>query len=261
MNRLQTSRKSKNQSPRIFLCLGALVVCGVITANGQDSSASSAHLEIPVGPLLKPAPDFSKWTVSYSYPKAGSPGAAALDGDQTCQVTTTRTGEIISEDIVDGKGHHTELWHVGALQYRKPAGKADWFQSSPANGTNYGNSDYSPLPSNGYRDWEWVGKDSYVGTLVLENGKWFEFVPGSTKKLDQANPGRMKEQLAAQPLVAYVNAETRFPDTLRTGEVTQRFLFASPPTGMQALPPDLVEQIKKGEEARRRLYQPARRPY
>jgi hypothetical protein len=87
------------------------------------------------------------------------------------------------------------------------------------------------------------------------------FAPGGAAKLDLSNPAHIKELLAAKPLVAYVSAETRLPVALRSGAITQRFHFASPPSVMQSLPAELLDQIRKGEQARQRLYQPAPRPY
>ena len=250
-----------NPPRRILLGFAALFAFGAFPANAQDSNSPSAPLEIPADPLLKAAPDFSKWTVNYVYPKQPATNCPPLSGDETHRMTVTKTGNIVSEDVVDGRGCHTETWYVGALQYRKPPGKSNWFESSPTIGANPVSTDYSPLPPNGFRAWDWIGRESYAGKVALESGESFVFVPGGAQKLNLSNPGRLKELIAAQPLVAYVNAETRLPVALCSGGVTQRVVFDPPPNAVQTLPADLLDQIRKGEEARRRLYQPAPRPY
>ncbi len=225
----------------------------------QDNPAGA--FEMPAGALLKAAPEFSKWTVTFDYPSRQGTNPPPLTGDETHQVSVTKTGKIVSEDVVDGRGCHLETWYFGDQQYRKPHGKNVWYLSVPARHDSPVDPDYTPLPANGFRDWEWVGKDSFVGTMALDDGKWLVFVPGGAKTMDLTNPARIRERLAALPVVAYVNAETRLPHLLRAGGVTQRFLFGAPPAGIQTPPPDLVEQIKKGEEARSRLLQHAPRPY
>ncbi len=254
----QPQRSLRSGSP-LLLVLAFSLACSSGNALAQENPAGT--LEIPAGALLKAAPEFSKWTVTYNYPAQPVADSPRLTGDETHRVTTIKTGKIISEDLVDGRGCHTETWHVGALQYLKPHGKPTWFESSPSAGVDPVSTDYSPLPPNGFRAWDWVGRDSYAGRVALEGGDTFVFVPGGAQRLDLSIPGKAKERIAAQPLVAFVNAETRLPLALRSGSVTQRFVFDPPPNAIQSLPADLLDQIRKGEEARQRLYQPAPRPY
>lgn len=218
--------------------------------------------EIPLGALLKPAPDLAKWTVTYEYPNVGTPQVPARNGSEVAQITTIKTGNIVSQDVVDGRGSHEQIWYVGGdKQYRKPAGKSEWFESSPSMGGNKVNSDFVALPENGYRGWDWIDRDSYLGMAKLEFGNCLVFVPGGRSQSKISGKSLSKDQVAAFPIVALVNAETRFPVALRSGGVTQRFEFGQAPTAMQQFPADLKDSIKNGEEARKRLYQPAPRPY
>lgn len=245
---------------RIFLSIYAILLAAASLLNGQQADVDVVA-DLPVGPLLKSAPDFSQWTVKYEYPKATDPKDQAQNGAETIQVSIVKTGNIVSEEIVDRRGGHESIWHVGGTQYRKPAGQGDWFESVASVGGNIGNSDFSPLPANGYRGWDWIGPDSYAGTIALDTGACFVFVPGGAQKLKASGGAPTKDQIAAQPLIAFVNVETRLPVALRVGGITQRFVFAAPPTAIQQFPSDLADAIKKGEEARRRLFQPAPRPF
>lgn len=261
----QSVRGEERPSIRMLYALGVFfwITCSA-TAQQADASAapSAAPMEVPAGCLLENAPAFSKWTVTFTYQKDPNPAAAPRTGSEPSQMIVTKTRNIIREEIVDGKGQRTETWHVGATQYRKPAGDSTWYEAGPTdNGFAASDPTYSPMPANGFRGWDWIGKDTYTGTTALDLGTCLVFVPGGSTKLNLSNPARIKEQLAAQPVVAYVSEDKRLPVALRMGTMLQRFQFAQPPDAMQTLSPDLNEQIKKGEEGRARLYQPAPRPY
>ena len=246
--------------PRIRLLIA--IGCGTLTARAQESAAPTQGVEIASASLLKSAPDFSQWTVSYSYPADSKSSVKIRDGHEPLKVTTTQTKHIIREEAVDAKGRRAEAWYVGSTQYRKAFGDAAWYISTPQdNPDRPPDPEYSPLPPNGFRDWSWVGQSSYVGPIVFEGVTCLVFAPSGAAKLDHSNPQRIKEQTSTQPLVAYVNVETRLPQALRTGDVIRRYQFLPPPTAVQQLSPDLAAQIKKVEEGRARLYQPAPRPY
>lgn len=241
------------KSHPVFLTLVAVS----FLAGRMFAQEAGEKLTPPSGALLKLAPDYSKWTVNYIYAQASDP-KTPLTGTETHQVNMTKTRTIISEDIVDGMGRHDSIWHVGPLQYRKPPEQTIWFESSAARGNVEVHSDFRPLPANGFRGWDWVGEETYVGTLPLGTVSCLVFAPEGAKGIKGA---LTKEQVAALTTVAFVNVETRLPVMMRVGNVTQQFVFAPPPTAMQELPTDLKEQIKQAEQARQRLYQPAPRPY
>lgn len=238
-------------------------MCSQICVCGQQpvSTPTPSPTDLPSGPLLRPAPDLSKWTTNFEYPKVADSDNSELKGTAPAQVTVTKTGSTVSEEIVDVAGRQESIWHVGETQYRRPAGKSDWYESSASVGGNMVNSDFSPLPANGFRGWEWVDKESYTGVSVSEFGTCLIFIPGGYERLKASGRPLTKEQLALLPTVAFVNLDTRLPVALRANGVTQRIVFAQPPTGMQKIPVDLSDAIKKGEEARKRLFQPAPRPY
>src|SRR5439155_739816 len=66
----------------------ALIICAV-NAHSEESGSAPAKLQVPAGPLLRSAADFSRWEISFSYPQSHQKndclvfvldGAAALDG-------------------------------------------------------------------------------------------------------------------------------------------------------------------------------------
>lgn len=243
--------------------LAVQVFCGAsgLLAQTPEAAESMQPLEVPSGPLLNDAPLFSKWTVTSSVQQNNTSGAAPRSGNEMRGMTVTKTKDVICEEFTDAKGLRSEVWHVGVNQFTKPPGDTLWYQAGPAaNNNGTANMNYRPLPANGFRGWDWINRDTYVGTTSLESGTCLVFVPGGPAKI-RLTGSKDAEKLSVQPLVAFVDAKTRLPVALRSGATTQRFVFANAPTEMQALPADLLEQIKKATEGRDRLFQPAARPY
>ncbi len=228
---------------------------GLAVVWAQPSSDGS--VEIPSGALLKPVPDFSQYTITFENPKASDPTAAA---NAINQIIVTKTGNITSEVTIHQNGAREEVWHVGSSQYQKSGNDPVWYGSSPAGDGNKTNNGYSPMPAIGYRDWDWVNRETFLGTMALDGGSCLVFGPVNAAK-PKAGSGMTKDQLAALPLMALVNAETRLPMALGGNGHNQRYIFAPPPTAMQQLPPDLAEQLKKAEDVLRRVTQPAPRPF
>lgn len=235
------------------LCLGLVLGSQPLSAQAPEAPPSAAA---PAGPLLKSAPEFSKWNIAYAFAKGE--GAPPVSGDLSRRAVVTKTRNIIHEEIFDGRGCCLDTWYLGPQQYRKPHGKDAWFVSEPARTNTAQDSDYDPLPANGFRGWDWVGAESYVGQMENEGRQCLVFVPGGPAKLQGES---LKESLQSQSHVAYVDASSRLPVSLRSGNVTQSFRFESLPPVMQELPPKLVEQIKQTEESRKKLLQAAPRPY
>lgn len=236
-----------------------LAVSGTGFLTAQEETPTP--VELPSGPLLKSAPDFSKWIVTYQYPKEILPDAPVRDGSEPVQVTVTKTGAIISEVTIDAKNRRSEIWHVGQVQYNSFADSSKWFESTAPRDSTPSTTGFNPLPANGFRGWDWVDASSYVGTIALKTVETLAFLPGGAGTLKQRSPDQIREQIGARPRVAYVNFETRFPLAMRNEGVVESFAFQPAPVQKQSLPAELQKAIQEGEEARRRLYKQAPRPY
>lgn len=251
-------RPSKSRlSAKIPLFVGLFVSCIAAFVSAQEPPPIAPAL--PDGPLLKSAPNYSKWTISYGVPKDSK--AAPMSADAPHRAAVSKTQNILHEAVFDGRGCCTDTWYLGVQQYRKPHGGKAWFLSEPAAVNTAQDSSYDPLPASGYRDWEWVGKDAYVGTVEFEGRPSLAFIPGGIKVLGTVDSEKLKELLEAQPHIAYVDAQSRLPVMQKKGTVELRYRFESLPQSLLTLPPELATQIRKNEEARTRLLQPAARPY
>lgn len=242
-----------------------------VPAGSPASPREPAKPELPSSPLLGKAPEFSEWGITFTYASeaarkakpesASQPRLAYLD-KRSSRVTTTKTGKIIHEVTRDLAGTQTEIWSEGTTQYYQMPGNTLWFESgNTTSAAGVREVDSRALPPSGFRDLDWITADNYAGTIPYGNGSCFIFVPEGYRKLDLRDEGKRTKLLESQGKIAYVDADTRMPVAVRDGDVTRVFRFNSPPTAMQTFPADLSKAINDGKEARRRLEQPAARPY
>jgi len=244
--------KTIDNFQRLFFFSVAAVLTFTSTAHAQN--------EIPDGPLLRPAPEFSQWTITLSYPdergkKADDkPPIPGLE-NRVHQIVTTKTKNIVHEETIDGKGVKSEKWYVGSTQYRKDPGATVWYENSAGTmGKTQQDFHYTPLPPSGFRDLDWINADAYAGTIAYGKGKCLVFIPGGGSATNAA-------VVTTLPTVALIDSETRLPVEVHNGGIIRVFQFADQAPAMQTLPPDLAEEIKKGDEGRARLDQRPPRPY
>ena len=249
--------------------LAALVITLLMPSHACPQDPAQPKRDIPSGPLLKSAPDFSRWEISFSYPKppnkqpaepaSGKPAMPVPAG--LSKVVTTKTREIIHEEETDSNGQRSEKWHVGSLQYAQPPGKSVWYESDAGKLPDGSASDpsYSPLPASGFRELDWISPAAYAGTIKYNGRDCLVFVRGDAAGGD--NPEQRKAWLESRETISYIDAESRLPVLVRIGGETRIYRFAGPPAEMQSLPADVQERVKKAEEARSRLHQLPPRPF
>ncbi len=236
--------------------------------------ASAAWGQVPAKPLPPPgkllavAPDYSQWVVTYSYPDerdktsqvAGTAAPAAASRVKT--ITTTKTGDIVREEIVTSAGKKYEEWHVGTTQFRKAPDTKVWLQNDLIELTDgRGTTDYSPLPVSGFRDLDWITKDSYAGIIKYGEKNCLIFVLSAPPGLDLSDPRTQEDTIKQLGMIAFVDAESRMPLQVQTNSIIRFYHFNEPPTEKLKLPEDLAQQIKAGKEERERLSAPAGKPY
>ena len=235
-----------------LFALSLVIMFFAPSARGQDTAAA-----LPPGPFPSPAPAFSQWVVTFSYPedKSNSLGANSSSGDLSARVrliTTTKTGEIIHEEIANGTGVKTNDWYVGSSLYFKGAGATLWGEQ-----TSGKSSPFVAFPANGFRGLDWITREGYVGTVAFAGHPCLAFVLGAPPKIDLSDPS----QLDSLSTYALLDAQTLLPVKVQLGGSTRFYQFKDAPTEKLSLPLDLVDQLKKAQEAEARLNQRMPRPY
>jgi hypothetical protein len=237
----------------------ALSFCTANAWSQQTGADAPSTFEVPSGPLPHPAPNFSQWTITYSYseeqtakdsdnPSEGAKLIVATMGTRPRTIVTTKTGEIIREETTTIGANQQEDWQVHGSYYIKYPGKSFWsaYERSDPSMAN-SNITALTLPPSGFRGLDWINKQTYVGRMKTEWGDCLIFAPGGqgTVKGDLT-----KQKLDAVPTIAYLDAETRLPVMARAGDETRVFQFTQAPTSLQTLPEDLASEIKAGDALR-----------
>lgn len=220
-------------------------------------SPAQTQQALPEGPLLKAAPAFARWTVTFNYSEDQVKMDPTIGGlkylnERPRKITTTKTNEIVHEEVTEVNGVTGEKWFVGVTQYAKRPGGDQWFQNEPdSTAGGESSSDYTPLPASGFRDLDWISKNAFAAILPFRGRECLVFV----------GDGEPDIPLESANIVVYVDKETRLPLALKRGGEVRTYEFSTPPSAKLELPSDLLQQIRSGQEARMRLLQPAARPY
>ena len=258
---------SRLPSPGKLTVFCAIILCAG-EAHAQTSSECSPKSQVPCGPLLACASNFSQWVITFSYPEdrqkdstapASNPAADLLK-TRVKTITTTKTDDIVHEEMVDAQGGKFDHWYVGDIQYTKTANSDTWLQNVPIKYDGR-NSSYSPLPASGFRGLEWITSENYAATLKYGGRSCLVFVQHAPANLNLSNPATQIQQLQSLSTVAFIDAESHLPIQVQVDGVIRFYQFVDPPSAKQVLPPDLADQITKGNEGRARLSARAPRPF
>ena len=238
-------------------------------SGGMTISVADFSREKPGGPLLKSAPDYANWTVVFAYPEdaAKKPGSDKMVispqmAARPRKMVVDKTGATMRVETIDVSGRITDKWYLGDTQYTLLPGQKLWVESIGTPEANDPN--YEKQPATGFSDFEWVSGKTYLGRMSFGGRSCLVFVPGGASVLDAAGPNvdakKIQAMLAAQPMVALVDEESRLPYVFRNRGEVHTFVFGPPPTAKLSIPVELDEMIKKGLEAQARLLAPIPRP-
>ncbi len=250
----------------------AASLCFVAAAWAQtpQDAAGSAKIDVPVGPLLRPAANFSQWGITFTYAdekkkkeSAATSKPPVLAPDTRLRKTAmTKTGDLIHEEQTDSAGRTADTWFDKGTAYTKSSVNPTWSQATVNAAPHPGQARSSDCPpASGFRSMEVVNASNYACTMPYGSGTCLVFASGSGQKSDGNDPGQKQQHLASMDQVAYIDTDSRLPIALRTRGELQTYHFDAPPTAMQTLPADLADLVKKGQEARARLEAPAARPF
>lgn len=258
---------------RVFSPCGFLlfIVC-LASAQPEPAPAQPQRkFPLPEGPLLRPAPSSAKWLITISYEDekqlpasvGGKPAPLVSDYFQARPraVVTTRTGNRVHEELQDSKGRVRERWFDGPSQFTKDPAATIWEQTEPSgSGGAQPQSDYVPLPPNGFRDLTWVSPSSYAGTIQYGGYDCLVFIPGGEAAIDLAKPELVKTMWARHPMIACIDARSRLPIALRYINETRVFKWENAPSSPLTFPPDLSAMLQKKKEDQAKLFKQAAAP-
>ncbi len=261
--------------------ISCLILSIVTTLHSQQAAPQSSVPPLPPGPLLKRAPDYSTWTVTYEGHPTEDKGAVkpSTTGEEkpkgkdakeapTMLSSVVKTGSIILEQNVDAAGHRNQIWHVSGMRVvtasPSPVVCPD-FASADIFSTNFASSDFAGL--------YWLSPTTYAGVVKYQGNDCLVF-KGSVSPLGEKAQADEQAYITESrslglkvpdalriPAVAYIDLETRLPVYVQFGNEKRIYQYGPAPTQPLTLPPDLAGPVKEYSEKLRRLSAPAARAF
>jgi len=252
-----------------------LILSIAINLHAQQAAPQPSLPPLPPGPLIKRAPDYSTWTVTY---KGQEPVKAATTGEEktkdkeakepiTMVSTIVKTGSTILEQNVDEAGQRSQIWHVSGI--RVVAG------SNPAVSPDYASADIFSInfASTDFAGLYWLSPATYAGIVKYQGNDCIVF-KGSVSPLgEKAQADEQSYIIGARafgesvpdalrvPAIACIDLATRLPVFVQFGQEKRIYQYGTPPTAALTLPAELAGPMKEYQEKIRRLSAPAARAY
>lgn len=261
--------------------ISCVILSIVIKVHAQQASPQPSIPPLPPGPLLKRAPDYSTWTVTFQgHPiEEREPVKPATTGEEkpkdkqgeepvTLLSSVVKTGSTILEQNVDAAGQRNLIWHVSGIRVvfssSKPVACPD-YGGADIFSTNFSSSDFAGL--------DWLSPTTYAGVVKYQGNDCLVF-KGSVSPLgekaqfderayitDARGQGLSVPDALRVPAVAYIDLATRLPVFAQFGNQRRIYQYGAPPSTQLALPPEVAGSLKEYAQQIRRLSAPASRGF
>ncbi len=245
------------------LTLHILIMLASSAAWGQVASPNPTIPPLPSGPLLKSAPDFSQWVVTYIAPTPARKGAPA-SGNQASNPKVMRRVEVIKTGpiryllTVEPDGSRMETWCTGTKQVYLHSGWKDPMVSDESDIKDPNSVDISKTDFPGCG---WVSAKSYKGIQRL-NGRDCIFFSDTVVVVQEIVPGNASKTTSYQyPALAYVDMETRLPVMLITPSEIAVYQFGAAPQSTLTIPAQVKEAMEQQEKAINNLTRMPPKPF
>lgn len=245
--------------PVIYVLIASL--CALYHLNAQQNGSKTNSVPLPVGPLLKRAPDYCEWIIQYegttaSTPKESDGGKGDTRKNTNPPVKTvvvTKAQDVVREAITDFSGSAVEIWHKKGFSLSRIKNDAQWTAASATGGNfdspDYLNSDFSGL--------DWISPSTYVGVQSYQGRDCLVFsgkvLDKNSVDLDLIKMGidkeRGKELMSGKavtkefheddykvPATALIDLETRLPVVFKYGDHVRSYQYRNIPHTQLAFP-------------------------
>ena len=220
-----------------LVCITVAVAMSGFHAGAQTAASPEPRPVPPTGPLLHAAPEFSAWTIARSTVLGlGSQTAEAVARSASVAskpdslTSVTKTDHIRHQTRKLKTGEQEDIWYEhGNRVTMESIWKIPMFEGATSRANLPQGPDFPELA--------WIAAGNFVGTQEYQNVAYFVF----ESQVADGNAAAAKEygyQLKPTFNRAYVNADTRLPWLLQTGDVLQRYVFQPAPTALLEVPPE-----------------------
>lgn len=247
-----------------YLLLSLLLPMAAVSAQTPETTERPV---LPPGPLFNDrAPEFSRWVVSISAPKANTQAAGRNEDDtgenagderdqnESAKYSVTKTKNIYHVRIVDAQRQVWDVWSDGKITAREPGKSANAAFVAPPASKDSSNPLWVDFTRTDFDGFGWISADNFRGLRKFQGKDCLIFsdkvmlqAPSDGKDGDDAFDGLFEETTAC------IDLTTRLPVALIRNGVTTKYSFRSAPTGMQTLPRSIKAMVEKRNQLRQSL--------
>ena len=218
-----------------LFCFLVLITAGAPRTGAQTETAPMPRPTPPAPPFVNATPDFSAWSiVRYTIPGLGSQSAeavvrsAAAASKPESQASVIKTGPIRHQVKRLKTGEQEDIWYEHGNRITVESfWKLPLFEGEASAAKQPQGPDFPEL--------SWIAAGNFVGTQAYEGAAYFVF----ETQVTEGNARLAKDygyKLSSTFNRAYINADTRFPWLLQTGDILQRYGLQAAPAAMLDVP-------------------------
>lgn len=232
-----------------FLCLAVALMDVDSQAWAQEAPALTPRPTPPAPPFVGETEDFAAWTiVRYTIPGLSSQKADAvarsIAGATKPESATSvvKTGRVRHQLKKFGTGEHEDIWFEhGNRITMESMWKIPLFQGETS-------ASKSPIGPD-FPELSWIKAENFAGTQEAQSKTYFVFENQAAD--GAAAPARVygAEQRPSFSR-AYIDADTRTPWLLQTGDVVQRYTFQPAPTSPLEVPAEYQTMFNDYEKGK-----------
>ena len=206
-------------------------------AQAQNASSPTPRPTPPSEPLLRPAADYSAWTIV----RQSIPGLEKMPPEEIAKsviaatkpdslTVVTKTGSVRHQATNLKTREHEDVWYEhGNRIVMESVWKMPMFERSSSAPNQPAGPDFP--------EFAWISPKNFVGTQEAQGGTYFVF---ESEIVDgDANAAKMYGyKLKTTHNRAFIDMDTRLPWVLQTENVLQRYVFQAAPPEALVVPPE-----------------------
>ena len=232
-----------------LLCLAVLTTAGGSRAGAQTAASPTPRPTPPSPPFVGETQDFSAWTiVQYNIPGLSSqPPEAVIRSVTKAQkpeslTSVTKTDQIRHQLRKGVTGEQEDTWYEHSSRITMKTG---WKLPLFEGGASAAKQSQGP----DFPEFSWLAAGNFIGTQANEGVIYFVFETAVVQG-DERLAKEYGYKLSSKFSRAYINADTRLPWVLQTGDAVQRYVFQAAPAAMLDVPPEYQRMFDAYEKAK-----------
>ena len=228
------------------------IICTPLAILYAQKPAEIESSPLPSGALLVRAPSLARWQITSSSESAPSASPAAASSlpqpslpraAEVRQITVTKSGMAYYREVLFDDSSELDEWWVAGVQVTQKKGHPGLLVSHQT-----GDLFYMNFVSSDFPEFDWIGPKTYIGIQKLGGRKCLVFKSQIQRVPEVAMRGMSPEELMSaqkdlQPVMAWIDLETRLPLQFATEGKKETYTFLLPSSGPLVLPSAVEKEI------------------